>query len=329
MPNNIIPQKLKKGDEIRVIAPSFNISRMSKEIIDLATAKLESFGFSVSISKHAAENDVFGSSSIESRVSDLDSAFIDKNVKCILTAIGGYNCGEILKLINYQYIKDNPKIFLGYSDITALLDGIYAKTGMVTYHGPFFSTFGMVKGLDYTLDYFKKCVMESKSYVIEASTEWSDDKWYADQQNRKFTKNIGPFVINEGSAKGKILGGNLCTMNLLQGTEFMPNLRNSVLFLEDDKGTNTNLFSRNLEGLIHLPKFEMVKAIVVGRFQESSGITTDILKKIIATKKDLKQIPVIGGIDFGHTNPITTFPIGGNVSIEVGSDSVKIKVLKH
>ncbi len=329
MVKDIIPEKIRPGDEIRVVAPSYSLARISKEIQELAMTKLESLGFKISIAEYAMENDIFGSSPIESRANDINSAFLDKNVKGIITAVGGYNCGEILSHLNYEVIKDNPKIFLGYSDITALLNGIYAKTGMITYHGPFFSTFGMQEGLEYTLDYFKKCVMNNEIYFVDFSKEWSDDRWYADQQNRKFINNTGPFIVNDGSAEGKILGGNLCTLNLLQGTAFMPDFNNSVLFIEDDKGTNPYLFSRNLQGLINLPKFEEVKAVMIGRFQESSGITKDILRSIVTMKKELMDIPVIGGLDFGHTNPIMTFPVGGDASIEADSDFIKIKIKKH
>ena len=90
---------------------------------------------------------------------------------------------------------------------------------MITYSGPHFSTFGMRKGLDYTIEAFQKCLVDGTPFTIHPSTEWSDDPWYQDQENRMFEKNKGFVVINEGSCEGTLLGGNLCTLNLLQGTE--------------------------------------------------------------------------------------------------------------
>src|SRR5699024_2083738 len=155
----------------------------------------------------------------------------DKNVKAILTVIGGYNVNQILDYIDYDLIKENPKIICGFSDITALTNAIYAKAGMITYSGPHFSSFGMKKGFEYTEKYFKKMLMQSESIEIESSNEWSNDSWFKNQENRTFIKNVGMKIINEGEAEGKIIGGNLCTLNLLQGTEYMPDLEETILFI--------------------------------------------------------------------------------------------------
>jgi len=321
----MIPSKLKKGDEIRIIAPSRTMKLISEEGKKLAEEKLKSLGFKVTYGKNIYESDEFDSSSIKSRVEDLHEAFRDKNVKAILTVIGGFNSNQILRYLDYNLIKKNPKIICGYSDITALNNAIYKKTGLVTYSGPHFSSFGMKKGFDYSLDYFKKCLIEEKEFEIKASKEWSDDKWYLDQEKREFMKNNGFLVINEGKAEGEIIGANLCTFNLLQGTEYMPNFKNNILFIEDDYESKPHHFDRDLQSLIHLPDFNQIKGIVIGRFQKASEMTNEKLIKIIKTKKELNNIPVIANLDFGHTTPIFTFPIGGKVSIS----SNEIKVLEH
>jgi muramoyltetrapeptide carboxypeptidase LdcA involved in peptidoglycan recycling len=128
----------------------------------------------------------FGSSSIEERIEDLHQAFADESVDIILTTIGGHNCNQLLKHLDYQLIKENPKVIVGYSDITALTNAIHAKTGLITYSGPHFSTFGMKKGVDYTIDYFQKCLMMEDPFTVNPSTHWSDDAWYLDQENRTF-----------------------------------------------------------------------------------------------------------------------------------------------
>jgi len=321
----MIPNKLKQGDEIRVISPSGSLSIISKENIQIAFKRLEKLGFKVTFSKNSREHDEFDSSSIKSRVEDIHEAFSDKNVKAMLTIVGGFNSNQILRYLDYGLIKSNLKILCGYSDITALQNAIYAKTGLVTYSGPHFSTFGMLKGFDYTLEYFKKCLIEKDSFEVKPSEEWSDDKWYLNQEKRKFIKNKGHLVINNGKAEGTIIGANLCTFNLLQGTEFMPGLKDSILFLEDDYESQPHHFDRNLQSLIHLPDFKHVKGIVIGRSQKASKMTNELLIKIIKTKKELSNIPVIANVDFGHTSPMITFPIGGKARIV----NDKLTILEH
>ncbi len=325
----IYPERLKFGDEIRAIAPASSLSIIPDENIRLAKLKLEEIGFKVTFSKNCKETDSFDSSSIKSRIKDLHDAFLDKNVKAILTVIGGFNSNQLLKYIDYGLIKKNPKILCGYSDITALANVIMCKTGLVTYSGPHFSTFAMKKGLEYTLEYFKNCLMDSKPFNIEHSKEWSNDAWYRDQENRIFIKNKGYYAINNGSAKGTLIGGNLCTLNLLQGTEFMPSLENSILFIEDDSESKAVNFDRDLQSLIHLPEFKGVRGIVIGRFENESKITSELMIQIIKTKKELDGIPVIVDVDFGHTAPLVTIPIGGKVSIIASEKDAKIIVEKH
>ena len=321
----MIPNKLKQGDEIRVISPSGSLSIISKENIQIAFKRLEKLGFKVTFSKNSREHDEFDSSSIKSRVEDIHEAFSDKNVKAMLTIVGGFNSNQILRYLDYGLIKSNLKILCGYSDITALQNAIYAKTGLVTYSGPHFSTFGMLKGFDYTLEYFKKCLIEKDFIEVKPSEEWSDDKWYLNQEKRKFIKNKGHLVINNGKAEGTIIGANLCTFNLLQGTESMPGLKDSILFLEDDYESQPHHFDRNLQSLIHLPDFKHVKGIVIGRSQKASKMTNELLIKIIKTKKELSNIPVIANVDFGHTSPMITFPIGGKARIV----NDKLTILEH
>lgn len=327
--DKIYPEKLKAGDEIRVIAPARSLSIISKENREIANKRIEELGLKLTFSKHVEEMDDFASSSIESRIEDLHEAFSDKNVKAVFTVIGGFNSNQILKYIDWDLIKNNPKIISGYSDITALNDAFFAKTGLVTYSAPQYSTFGQKLYFDYTLDYFKKCLMTSESFEIKQSESWSDDHWYKDQDNRKLIPNKGWLTINEGKAEGTILGANLCTFNLLQGTEYMPSLKDSVLFLEDDYTSKYYEFDRNLQSLIHLPDFSGVRGIVISRFQKESEMTNSLLTQIIKTKKELDNIPVLTNIDFGHTSPIISFPIGGTCKLEVTKDKQLLQILEH
>jgi len=328
----LIPNKLKQGDEIRVIAPARSLFLVSKENIILAKNKIEAQGLKVSFSKHCEESDIFMSSSIESRVEDIHQAFQDKNVKAILTAIGGFNSNQIFSYLDYNLIKNNPKILCGFSDITALLNAITAKTDLITYHGPHFSTWAMKKEFEYNLEYFKKCLIQEGEFEVKSSPTWSDDAWYINQEKRNLIKNDRFVVLNEGQAEGKILGGNLCTFNLLQGTKFMPDLTDSILFIEDDDMAG-DLFSvdfdRNLQSLIHQPNFDKVQGIVIGKFQKKTDMSIDKLKYIINSKKELANMPIVANVNFGHTNPIITFPIGGRGLLKAENNQVELRILEH
>jgi muramoyltetrapeptide carboxypeptidase len=327
--DKIFPEKLKPGDEVRVIAPARSLSIISKENREVANKRLEDLGLKLSFSKHAEEMDDFASSSIESRIEDLHEAFSDKNVKAVFTVIGGFNSNQLLSYIDWNLIKKNPKIISGYSDITALNDAFFAKTGLVTYSAPQYSTFGQKLYFDYTLDYFKKCLMSDEFFDIKPSESWSDDHWYKDQDSRKLIPNDGWLTINDGETEGTILGANLCTFNLLQGTEYMPSLKDSVLFIEDDYTSKAYDFDRNLQSLIHLLDFSNVRGIVIGRFQKETEMTNSILTQIIKTKKELNDMPVLANVDFGHTSPIISFPIGGTCKVEATSESQSLQIIEH
>ncbi|MDR1694637.1 MAG: LD-carboxypeptidase [Lactobacillaceae bacterium] len=329
---SVFPKKIGKLAHVRVIAPSRSFKIISEETRKIANERFAELGIKVSYAKNADEMNEFASSSVKSKADDLHAAFADKSVDIILTAIGGYNSNEILNHLDYDLIKNNPKILCGFSDITALANAIYAKTGLVTYSGPHFSSFGMKKGFEYTLEYFKKCFFSEEAFLIEAAKEWSDDPWFMEQDNRTFIPNDGHWLINKGKenkAEGKIMGGNLCTINLLQGTDYMPNLEGSILFIEDDSMTIDVEFSRNLTSLLQEKSAKNIKAVVVGRFQKESNISKDRLSAILMSKEQIKDLPIIANVDFGHSTPIIAFPIGGTASIEFRDGRYEIKIIKH
>ncbi len=326
----MVPAKLKSGDEVRIIAPSRSMIMLGEDCKKIATERLEALGLKVTFGKYVMEADSdYLSTSVEHRAQDLNDAFRDKNVKAILTVIGGFNSNQLLNYIDYEAIKENPKIFCGFSDITALSNAIHAKTGLVTYSGPHYSSFGMLKGFEYSLEYFKKMFFQDEEFEVLSSEKWSDDAWFIDQENREFIDNEGMFIINEGKAEGNIVGGNLCTLNLLQGTPYMPDISNKVLFLEDDDMAGKIYlmeFDRNLQSLMHMPEFKTVKGIVLGRSQKATEMNKEKWFKLIKNKPELKDIPVIAGVDFGHSTPIITFPIGGYVKLEASNNKIKLTI---
>jgi muramoyltetrapeptide carboxypeptidase LdcA involved in peptidoglycan recycling len=328
----INPKKLKIGDKIRIIAPSKSMTMISKETREIADKRFFDMGFKLSFGKNVEENDYFNSSSIKSRVQDIHDAFSDKNVKGVLTAIGGFNTNQLLEYIDWKIIENNPKIFCGFSDITILNNAIFQKAGLITFYGPHYSTFGQKLYFDYTLDYFKKCLMENNSFKIFPSKQWSDDKWYGNQEKRNLIRNKGWTVINEGKAEGIVIGGNIGTFNLLQGTEYFPKVKKLILFIEDDdlpRDSSAMEFDRALQSIIQQLYLDKISGIVIGRFQKESNMTVEIIKQIIKTKKELSNIPILFDVDFGHTDPKITFPIGGKVKIIAKNKASKIEFMNR
>lgn len=322
----MLPNRLAPGDEIRVIAPSSSMAILKEKQADIALDRLNKLGFTVSFGKNVYDHDEFYSTSIEQRMEDFHDAFRDPKVKGILTAIGGYHANQLLKYLDYDLIKANPKVFCGYSDITALNAAIYKKTGLITYSGPFFSSFGVKYGFDYTLQSFLEAVTNDAPYEVNPSPTWSDDPWYLDQEDRTYVEQAGYVTIQEGVAEGKLIGGNLSTLNLLQGTEFMPSLMDSILFIEDDEETHSHLFDRDLQSLLHLPEAIGIRGVIIGRFQKASNVTEEAIRKIIATKQELKNIPIIANVNFGHVQPFATIPFGANVAISGIGSKTKINI---
>lgn len=323
---------LKENDNIAVFAPSRSMNIISEDCQKIAKDRLNNLGLNVVYSKNVYDSrKYYDCGTIEHRVEDLHNIFLDDKIKGALTVIGGFNVNQILPFINYDIIKKNPKVLCGFSDITALFNAIYTKTGMMTFYGPHFSSFGMKRGCEYTIDYFKNMILKDEVIKLKSSKEYSDDLWFIDQDKRDFIKNEGMFTINNGTAEGILIGGNLSTLNLLQGTEFMPSLKDKILFIEDDDITGSDFFrefDRNLVSLMQLPDFKFVKGIIVGRAQKKAQMDRNKWRAIF-DKYNLKQIPIIADINFGHTTPIATIPIGGYCKLVADGDTCDIFISKH
>lgn len=322
-------KSLKKGDLLRVISFGLSLKDVSIHQRKICNKNLKKLGLRVSLGSHVEKTDEFGTSSVMDRIEDLNEALINPKVKLILSGVGGMNTAQILKSINWILLKNNPKIYCGFSDITVLLNAIYAKTGIVTYYGPFYGTFGMKKGIEYTLKKFKKCLFSKEPFILNFADSWSDDFWWFDQDNRKFISNLGPLIINEGKAKGKLVGGHLTSFSTLFGTEFMPDLSGSILMIEENGEIRPRSFDRLLQSLIHQKGFNKVKAILIGRFTSTSQINEDILIKIIRNHPELSSIPIVANLNFGHTYPQFTFPIGGVGQINAKKGNIIFEILNH
>jgi len=325
----LVPPKLQPGSSVRVIAPSRSLAIIPAEARDEAGRKLAALGLRVSFGEHVEECDDFVSSSVASRLADLHAAFEDPGVDGILTVIGGHNSNQLLAGIDYGLIAAHPKVLCGFSDITALSNAFYATTGLVGYSGPHYSSFGMKHHFSYTEAGFVACVMRDDPFRLEPSPTWSDDEWYLGQEDRRLETGTDWWVLQEGEAAGTIVGGNLCTFSLLEGTPYLPPLDGTVVFAEDDDQARPWDVDRNLVSLLQQQAFGGVRGLVIGRFQRKTGMTRELLTQIVATKPELAGLPVIGNVDFGHTSPMVTFPIGGTVEVRADRSAPSVTITSH
>lgn len=288
--------------------------------IVIAEERLKKLGFTISYGEHVDEMDAYGSSSVESRLADLHAAFADPQVDGVLSILGGFNSNELLPHIDFDLIAENPKVFCGYSDITALQNAIFARTGLVTYSGPHWSFFGMRDYSEQTTEWFVEALMQDSSAEVKPANWFTDDLWFLDQDSRPLYPTDGWWKIREGLAEGTVIGGNISTVNLLQGTQNMPSLKDCVLFVEDEETVDIVTFRRDLHSLLQLPEAESVRGLVIGRFQNKSEVTRDDIESLVATLPLDSSIPVLANVDFGHTNPMMTFPVGGQARVSAGEE---------
>ncbi len=318
-----------KKNEIRIITTSGKLN-MSEDDIKYIKTKLSSY--EITFGKNVKNNFAtkYNYPSIEDRKKDIEDAFLDKNVNVIMIARGGFLTNQLLDEINYDVIKENPKKIIGFSDATSLLNAIYSQTGIKTYYGPNFSILAMRKGNDYTVSYLNKVLNNEEEYYINPAPYWSSDKWYKDQNNREFIKNEGMNIINEGSSEGTIIGGNLNSFSLLQGTKYIPIDREIILFLEEDDWAGDDYlyeFDRRLQSITQQKNFENIKGIIIGRAQKDSNMSLKSWGELFLMNKKLKNIPIIINADFGHTMPMATFPIGGRCSMIAKENAIEIKII--
>ncbi|WP_283679520.1 S66 peptidase family protein [Lentilactobacillus sp. Marseille-Q4993] len=310
----ITPPRLSIGDEIRIIAPSDSLVRVGGMMANISSKKkLESWGYKVSFGDHVLENDIRDSSSIKSRVEDIHAAFADKNVKAIVSVIGGATSNELLPYLDFNLIKENPKIIVGFSDFTALANAITSKTGLITYYGPAYATLKMNGELGKYQDTYWQKVLKNEHVTLTSSQYWESYNWFDPDASPNLKSNAWK-VYTPGIAEGVTVGGNLNTFYLLQGTPFQPNLDGNILLTEFSDGSDWYEYSRNLASLLQIANNP--KGLLIGRFPPDTGMTEEKLLYVLELFPILKKIPVIYNVNFGHTQPIFTIPIGKKVTID-------------
>lgn len=308
------PKQVRAGGTVRLVAPSLSASIIEPRVWDIGVRKLESKGLKVQVGEHAMNSRGHSSGTALERAGDLMDAFRDPEVDLVMSVIGGFNSNQLLPHLDYKVIRESRKPFIGYSDVTALNDAILARSGLVNFCGPAFVTFCQPQMPPYTERSFDRTVLDGSSGTpVEASTEWAEDRWFMKESlgPREWQENRGWQVIRDGHAKGRAVGGNLSTLMLLAGTEYWPDMNGAILFLEDDESSTPQIFDRDLTHLRQMGVFDKVYGVVIGRSPTEAGFRQeDSLAMIVDEILGDCDIPVVSGVDIGHTDPMFTVPLG-------------------
>lgn len=299
-----LPKSLNEGDTIGIIAPAGNLRGYS---IDKIKDIIESYGYKVKIGRSCYLNyRGYLAGEDEIRVSDLENMFLDDRVDAIMCLRGGYGCARILDLIDYEIIKLNPKIFIGFSDITALHIAFNQKCNLATYHG---------------IMAYKASKWDDFSYksLLEA-LNFRNELWITNPND------ISIKTLYCGNANGKIIGGNLSIINSTLGTEYEIDTKDKILFIEEI-GESIYKVDRLLKQLELANKFEDCNGIIFGEFTDCNKNAyedcevIDLLKDIAYKYKK----PTVYNLKSGHCMPMVTVPLGVECSIRADSGVIKLK----
>jgi len=301
----LIPKKLKRGDKIGIVAPSKNLGEEHKDYLNKFKDYVEKdLGLKVVFGKYIFEKDKFGTAAgtPEQRAEDINNMFKNKEINAIWGYQGGGSANQVLNLLDFKAIKENPKLFMGMSDIDVLLLAINKMTGLITFNTPD-SKRG--RGLDLDFDYSRKSFVER---IFEGSKEIKpNSKWKC---------------IKEGKASGKIMGCNISCILKLAGTKYFPNFDGAILFLEGYT-PDVEEMQWKLEQLKQNGVFDKIKGMVIGfiySFQDEEqrkekDINIDFEDMILEATKEY-NFPILKINEFGHKCQNAFIPIGVNVDMD-------------
>ncbi len=287
---------------IRIIAPSSCWKKDNEANYKRAEKLFTNAGWQVTYGKNTKKTGFLDTTSAQMRAIDFNEAFNDNNVDAVMALDGGYSSNSILDLIDWDIVKNNPKPLVGYSDITVLLNAVSTATKQITLMGPMFSTIG--KNADRrTLDSLFNSLDKKMTFQYSPSIETITT------------------VVQKGQAKGRLIGGNVGSFYLLQGTKYAPDFSEPYILAieEDDEAAPNTLaeFDRRLESILQ-QKYarKSLQGVLVGRFEPTAKVTNEQVAKVLENKLP-KNIPIVLDMDFGHTIPMATLPIGETVCIDV------------
>ena len=310
--SKIKPNKLRLGDTIGLVAPGFAIA---EEALYLAVDTLKKMGFETHYTERIKGNFGYFSNTDEERAKDLNEMFSNPDIDAILCARGGYGCTRILDMLDYEAITNNPKALIGFSDITALINTIYKKTGLVGFHGPV----GKTLDDEYSQEYFKKVLMEPQESLPIKNAILRDPKQYRNSEYYRYT-------ITPGVGQGELVGGSLTLVAALIGTPYEIDFTDKLVLLEDVEEAPYRI-DRMLTQLADIESFTKARGIIFGvckgcdRKRTTENFT---LREVIMDRIAPLNIPAVYGMSFGHIPQNSTLPIGIEASFNAYKKQLKL-----
>ena len=313
------PLALKPGDTIGIISPSWGGAALYPHRVQRGREYLESLGFRVVFSEHAMARRGYVSGTPEERVSDLHQMFSDPHIKAIIATIGGNHSCHLLPLLDLGLIRENPKVFMGFSDITILNVAIYARTGLVTFNGPTLMAelSEYPRTLPYTEEYLLKALTcpEPMGVVTEAPA-WTDERLeWATKADLTRPRALRPATgwtwLKPGYGTGPLIGGCIESLDHLRGTPYWPDFGGALLFLEtsDDKPSPATVDALLMD-YENMGVLRSINGLLFGRPCGYSDEEKQELRDVILERTRRYEYPVVIDMDFGHISPMFTLPIG-------------------
>ncbi len=283
---------------------------------------LEDLGFRVKLGRHALQHQGATSDTAANRVTDLHEMFADDSVRVILSAIGGDHSCHLLPLLDFDLISTNPKIFVGYSDTTVLSVAIWVRTGLITYYGPALLTdfAEYPRMFDYTRDWFLRALSSTTPFTVASSAEWTDEllDWESKRDlERPRVRHVNPgwTWLKPGQCEGVLVGGCLESLQHLRGTSFWPDWKGHILFFE-----TSNSKPATVDGILmdyqNMGVLDELAGLLVGRCWGYSAEERKELLRVLLERTTKYEFPIVADMDFGHTAPQLTLPIGCRAKID-------------
>lgn len=322
--------RIKKGDIIGIYSPSSPGTYTSLERFHRAKAFLENKGFRILEGNLTGKHDFYRSGNIKDRANELNELINNPDVSCIMSTIGGMNSNSILPYIDYETLLKNPKIIIGYSDVSAILLAILAKTGINTFYGPsLIPSFGEFEpSVNNTYEYFENILIKKQEFPhnIIMPKYWTDEYINWEKKDRDKVQIENHWIcVNKGKVQGRLIGGNLDTIYGIFGSEFMPEIRKGdILFIEDTM-KDASRIEKSFSMLKLSGVFDKISGIILGKHELFNDNNTN--KKpyeILLEVLDGIKVPFMANFDCCHTHPMITMPIGINVELDATNKSISI-----
>lgn len=301
----LIPPRLEIGDTIGVVTPSAEIDDAPtdnpQQALENGLNYLKELGFQVKMGKHALKKGALGAGSPQERAEDINAMFADPQIKAIISTHGGVVANSCLPYLDYDLMRSQPKILIGFSDINTLHLGIYAQAGLVTFHGNMVMYYFGMDPQEYDRREFHERLVQGKIGPVRKNSKWRTIK-------------------GRGAVAGRLLGGNDWVMQWLLGTPYWPDFSGAILFIEVP-GFTPDIFYNRLNHFKQAGLFDQIEGILVGYAEERDGFRAEEILRLVTADYDF---PIVKTDDFGHHCPNTVLPVGIRASLDADSATLEL-----